>query len=194
MILILSWNSAYANTLLILGDSLSAAYHLPEQQGWAALLERQWQQQFPNRLIVNASISGETTAGALRRLPKLLGEHHPQWVLLELGGNDGLRGFSPNQTRDNLARLIEGAQAADAGVLLTQIRLPPNYGSRYVRAFEAVFPKLAEQYRIPLMPFFLEELIGQPDMMMADGLHPSASAQPLIAQRVGEFLSLHLND
>jgi len=194
MTLMLSCCSAYANTLLILGDSLSAAYNLPEQQGWVALLERQWQQQYPARAVINASISGETTGGALRRLPRLLSEHPPKWMLLELGGNDGLRGFTPSQTRDNLDRLIRLGQDAGADVLLTQIRLPPNYGSRYVQAFESIFPQLAEQYRIPLMPFFVEDLIDQPGMMMDDGLHPSAKAQPLIAREVAEFLAHHLGD
>lgn len=158
-----------------MGDSLSAAYGLQEHEGWPALLAAQSPVQ-----LVNASISGETTGGGLARLPALLQQHQPRWVLIELGGNDGLRGFDPQLIANNLQQMIELAKQHNAQPLLMQIRIPPNYGPRYVARFTDIYPQLAEAHQIPLWPFFMDEIAIRPELMMPDGIHPNAQAQPLI--------------
>jgi len=179
----------HASTLLVLGDSLSAGYRMDAGQSWPSLLDDYWREQGLEMRVVNASISGETTDGGLARLPELLNKYHPDWVLIELGANDGLRGFPPMVTRRNLDRIL--ALSADAGArpVLTQIRLPPNYGERYIRLFEAIYPDLADKHAVPLMPFFLKSIIGHPELMLEDGLHPKPEAQPLIRDQVAEFLA-----
>jgi len=179
---------ASARTLLVLGDSLSAAYGLPEEAGWVALLAGR----LPGDRVVNASVSGETTAGGLARLPALLEQWRPDWVLLELGGNDGLRGLPPAHTRNNLARMIELSRAAGAQVLLIGIRLPPNYGQAYVQAFERIYPELAESHDVPLVPFLLEGVATRPGLMQPDGIHPRAEAQPLMLENVWRTLAPRL--
>ncbi len=179
---------ASARTLLVLGDSLSAAYGLPEAAGWVALLAGR----LPGDRVVNASVSGETTAGGLARLPALLEQWRPDWVLLELGGNDGLRGLPPAHTRNNLARMIELSRAAGAKVLLIGIRLPPNYGQAYVQAFERIYPELAESHEVPLVPFLLEGVATRPELMQPDGIHPRAEAQPLMLENVWQILAPRL--
>lgn len=179
---------ASARTLLVLGDSLSAAYGLPEAAGWVALLAGR----LPGDRVVNASVSGETTAGGLARLPALLEQWRPDWVLLELGGNDGLRGLPPAHTRNNLARMIELSRAAGAKVLLIGIRLPPNYGQAYVQAFERIYPELAESHEVPLVPFLLEGVATRPELMQPDGIHPRAEAQPLMLENVWQILAPQL--
>ncbi|WP_076575108.1 arylesterase [Aeromonas sp. RU39B] len=178
---------AQAQSLLVLGDSLSAGYQMPLEKSWPSLLAAKWQQSGEHQLI-NASISGETTQGALSRLPALLSEHQPQWVLIELGGNDGLRGFPPAVTERNLRAMITAANAANTKVILTQIRLPPNYGARYIKQFEQIYPMLATQYQLPLMPFFLDDIALRPELMMNDGIHPKAEAQPQISDTIGRFV------
>lgn len=174
---------SYADKLLILGDSLSAAYGMQQQQGWAALLQKNtdWQ-------LINASISGETTAGGLARLPALLTEHQPDIVLIELGGNDGLRGFSVELIQTNLSKIITLIQQHNAEPLLMQIRIPPNYGPRYVRQFTALYPQLAEKHNITLWPFFMDSIAINSNLMMADGIHPNAAAQPLISDFMADLL------
>jgi len=172
----------------VLGDSLSAAYGLPEEAGWVALLAGR----LPGDRVVNASVSGETTAGGLARLPALLEQWRPDWVLLELGGNDGLRGLPPAHTRNNLARMIELSRAAGAQVLLIGIRLPPNYGQAYVQAFERIYPELAESHDVPLVPFLLEGVATRPGLMQPDGIHPRAEAQPLMLENVWRTLAPRL--
>ena len=167
--------------LLIMGDSLSTAYGIEREAGWVTLLEERLND---NALVINASISGETSAGGASRLPELLGQHDPDIVLLELGGNDGLRGLPPTQLESNLADMIEASQAAGAEVLLLGIDIPPNYGQTYRRAFTAVYTDLAESYAIPLLPFLLEGVALEPDMMQDDGIHPTAAAQPRILDNV----------
>lgn len=179
---------AYANTLLILGDSLSAGYRMQAEQAWPQLLAKRWQTEQPELTLINASVSGDTTQGGLQRLPALLERHQPDWVLLELGGNDGLRGFPPSTIKNNLTTLIEQAQAAGAQVILTDIQLPPNYGRRYLSQFAAIFTELAQQHELDLLPFFVAPLIEQDGMMMEDGIHPTAEAQANIAQQVHAFL------
>lgn len=181
-------SSVQAQTLMVLGDSLSAGYQMPADQSWPALLNQKWQQQGGEHQLINASISGETTQGALARLPALLKEHQPDWVLIELGGNDGLRGFAPAITRDNLARMVALTKELQVKTVLTQIQLPRNYGARYLRQFEQIFPELAAANALPLMPFFMDDIALRPELMMNDGIHPTAEAQPLIRDRVASFI------
>lgn len=181
-------SSAQAQTLLVLGDSLSAGYQMPAEQSWPALLNERWQQQGGEHKLINASISGETTQGGLARLPALLEEHKPDWVLIELGGNDGLRGFAPAITRANLTKMVALAKASQTKTVLTQIQLPRNYGARYLQQFEQIFPELAQANGLPLMPFFLDDIVLRPELMMNDGIHPTAAAQPQIRDRVANFI------
>lgn len=177
VLLLLLAQEAAAGTLLVVGDSISAALGLETSQGWVALLEQRLAEGGFAHRVVNASISGDTSAGGLARLPALLAEHRPSLVILELGGNDGLRGQPPAQLQQNLAAMIERVQASGAQVLLLGIKLPPNYGARYNRAFTQVYSSLAEEKQVSLVPFFLEGVGGVPDMMQRDGLHPTAAAQ-----------------
>ncbi|MGL4225502.1 multifunctional acyl-CoA thioesterase I/protease I/lysophospholipase L1 [Vibrio misgurnus] len=184
--------TASSNTLLILGDSLSAGYAMPIEQAWPSLLTEALGEKGQTLSVVNASISGDTTGNGLERLPALLTQHQPDLVLIELGANDGLRGFPLHTVSQNLSTMIEQIQAHNATALLMQIRIPPNYGKRYSEGFAQIYPSLAEQFSIPLLSFFLEQVIVKPEWMMADGLHPKPEAQPWIADFVAEQLSEHL--
>ncbi|WP_055023849.1 MULTISPECIES: arylesterase [Shewanella] len=170
--------SSYAATILILGDSLSAGYGMSEEQGWVQLLRNQ----YPEHDIINGSVSGETTAGGLRRLPSLLDSSAFDLVVVELGGNDGLRGFPPNKLKSNLTKIIELSQDNGAKVLLTEIMVPPNYGPRYTSMFNDVYHQLADEFDIELVPFFMLEIAPNPDLMQRDGIHPNVEAQPRITQ------------
>ncbi|QXB00258.1 arylesterase [Aeromonas sp. FDAARGOS 1416] len=181
-------SSAQAQTLLVLGDSLSAGYQMQVEQSWPALLNQKWQDEGGKHSLLNASISGETTQGALARLPALLKEHKPDWLLIELGGNDGLRGFAPTITRQNLASMIALAKEQQTRVVLTQIQLPRNYGARYLRQFEQIFPELAQANDLPLLPFFMDDIALRPELMMNDGIHPTSAAQPQIRDKVARFM------
>ena len=181
-------SSVQAQTLLVLGDSLSAGYQMQVEQSWPALLNQKWQDEGGKHTLLNASISGETTQGALARLPALLKEHKPDWLLIELGGNDGLRGFAPTITRQNLASMIALAKEQQTRVVLTQIQLPRNYGARYLRQFEQIFPELAEINDLPLLPFFMDDIALRPELMMNDGIHPTPAAQPQIRDKVARFM------
>ena len=181
-------SSAQAQTLLVLGDSLSAGYQMQVEQSWPALLNQKWQEEGGKHTLLNASISGETTQGALARLPALLKEHKPDWLLIELGGNDGLRGFAPTITRQNLASMIALAKEQQTRVVLTQIQLPRNYGARYLRQFEQIFPELAKANDLPLLPFFMDDIALRPELMMNDGIHPTPAAQPQIRDKVARFM------
>ncbi|MFD2190644.1 arylesterase [Pistricoccus aurantiacus] len=168
-------------TLMVMGDSLSAAYNIDRDQGWVqGLADRLGER----AVVVNASISGETTSGGATRLPKLLRQHDPDIVLLELGGNDGLRGLPPTQMHDNLAQMIEASQQAGAEVLLLGIDIPPNYGAAYREAFTGVYRDLADQYDLSLVPFLLEGVALNDALMQNDGIHPTADAQPKILDNV----------
>ncbi|WP_109513601.1 arylesterase [Pseudomonas ovata] len=182
--LLLLSQGAMAGTVLIVGDSISAAFGLDTRQGWVSLLQQRLQAQGLDDKVVNASISGDTSAGGLARLPALLAEHKPSVVVLELGGNDGLRGQQPAQLQQNLASMIEQSQKAGAKVLLLGMRIPPNYGPRYTQAFEKVYASLAEEKKVPFVPFFLEGVGGVPGMMQDDGLHPAAGAQATLLENV----------
>jgi acyl-CoA thioesterase I len=169
----------------VLGDSLSAEHNLPRGSGWVALLEDRLQREFDQPpKVVNASISGETSAGALRRLPALLAEHRPAVVLVELGGNDGLRGLPLAQLRGNLDRIIVLSREAGAQVLLLGMDLPPNYGAAYRKRFTGVYRELADVHDVALLPFLLEGVALNRGMMQADGVHPTAAAQPRMLENV----------
>ncbi len=170
-----------AKTLLILGDSLSAGYGLSQQQGWVTVLQQKLEQQRSDWTLVNASISGETSGGGLARLPALLEQHKPDFVLIELGANDGLRGFPVSQLETNLKAMVQLIKQQQSKALLMQIRIPPNYGPRYTKLFTDVYPKVAKEQQIPLWPFFMETIALEQKWMQADGLHPNLAAQPVIA-------------
>ncbi|MDW3714931.1 MULTISPECIES: arylesterase [unclassified Pseudomonas] len=175
---------AAAGTVLVVGDSISAALGLETGQGWVSLLQKRLDDEGFEHRVVNASISGDTSAGGASRLPALLGEHKPALVIIELGGNDGLRGQPPAQLQQNLAGMVERSQQAGAKVLLLGMRLPPNYGKRYTDAFARVYQDLAASRQVPLVPFFLEGVGGVEGMMQADGIHPAAGAQGKLLDNV----------
>ncbi|RVU37623.1 arylesterase [Rheinheimera riviphila] len=179
---------AATQKLLILGDSLSAGYGMQQQQGWVHLLQQQLEKNQSSWTIINASISGETTAGGLARLPELLTKHQPQAVLIELGGNDGLRGFPTAQIEQNLQLLIAEVKNHQAKPILMQIRIPPNYGPRYTRQFVALYPALAEKQQAVYWPFFMDSIAVQADLMQADGIHPNVKAQPIIRDFIAPLL------
>jgi acyl-CoA thioesterase-1 len=177
-----------AQIILVVGDSLSAAYGIPVEQGWVALLQQRLDSAgYPYR-IVNASISGDTTANARARLDQALASHAPVVVLLELGGNDGLRGLSLAAMKNNLAGMISSARAAGAQVLLIGVQLPPNYGPRYTERFQEVYSELARERDLVLLPSLVDGIGTEQNLMQADGIHPNATAQPLIRDRVWKEL------
>ena len=182
--------TAHANTgsgpgsILVLGDSISAAYGMPLEQGWVALLEQKLEQEAVPHAVVNASISGDTSAGGLRRLPSLLKRYQPDIVIIELGGNDGLRGYPIGQLQDNLAAMIRLSESAGAKVLILPMEIPPNLGKFYVDAFRASFPQAIEGTDAILGQFPLASVATNPALMQADGIHPTAKAQPLIVSTV----------
>ncbi len=171
-------------TVLVFGDSLSAGYGMEEDQGWVTLLEDKLsREQWPIR-VVNGSVSGETTTGGLERLPAMLESYSPDLLILELGGNDGLRGLPLIQLRQNLEKMIEMTQDAGAEVLLTGIQIPPNYGPRYTTPFFELYAELAERKSLALVPFLIDGIPQQPELMQSDGIHPRAEAQQLIVDNV----------
>lgn len=177
----------------MLGDSLSAGYQMAAEKSWPLLLSPELSSRGFDYQVVNASISGDTTGNGLARLPDVLKEHNPDWVLIELGANDGLRGFHPNTITKNLQQMITMVRQSGANVALMQIQVPPNYGKRYAQAFANIYPTLARKDNTPLLPFFLEQILLKEEWMMADGLHPKAEAQPWIAAFVADNLALYLD-
>ena len=177
--------NTYGSTLLVLGDSLSAGYGINQGSGWVDLLGQDWKDRHQ---IINGSISGDTTGGGLNRLPLLLEKFSPDYVLLELGGNDGLRGQPLSLMKNNLLSMIKLCRNAGAEPILFGMRLPPNYGRRYSDAFAAVYPQLSAQEKVLLIPFQLEELAVTDGMIQQDGLHPTAKAQPIIKQVIKDYL------
>ncbi len=170
--------------ILILGDSLSAAYGMEISQAWPSLLQDRLTDNGYAYRVFNSSITGDTTQGGLARLPRLLKKHQPEIVLLELGGNDGLRGISIDVTRENLSSMIKLGQQTGASVILAEMRIPPNYGRTYSEKFNANYDVLADQYGIVLLPFLLQDVALQEGLMQTDGIHPTASAQPIILEKV----------
>jgi acyl-CoA thioesterase-1 len=175
-------------TILVFGDSLSAAYGIRPEQGWVALLTQRLQAQGYGYDVINASVSGETTEGGLARLPRALKLHQPSIVVLELGANDALRGLPLENTRANLSGMVRAAQEAGARVLLVGLRIPPNYGPRYTEEFAGVFPDLAKQYHLQLVPFLLQDVALDPARMQADGLHPNAAGEPPVLETLWPYL------
>lgn len=179
-------------TILVVGDSLSAGYGMSEQESWVSLLRDRLAAEGYGYAVVNASLTGDTTGSGLKRLPRTLALHRPAIVIIELGGNDGLRGIPIKVMRSNLAEMIELSRAAGAEVILAGMQIPTNYGSGYTQAFTAVYPDLARQYRVELVEFFLERVALDLDLIQADGIHPTAEAQPLLLDNVWPVLEKKL--
>ncbi|WP_216934024.1 MULTISPECIES: arylesterase [unclassified Acinetobacter] len=178
-----------AKTIMILGDSLSAGYGIQPQQGWVHLLQKRLDQQYPKQhKVVNASVSGETTSGALARLPKLLQTHRPDLVVIELGGNDGLRGQPPQMIQKNLASLIQQSQKAKAKVIVFGMKMPPNYGQAYSKAFENNYKVVSQQYKVKLLPFFMQGVAGNKTLMQKDLIHPNAKAQTILLNNAYPYI------
>jgi acyl-CoA thioesterase-1 len=177
-----------APAIVVLGDSLSAAYGMEISQAWPSLLQQRLIENGHAHRIFNSSITGDTTQGGLARLPRLLNKHRPVIVLLELGGNDGMRGLPIEVTRSNLSSMIEKSQSIGAAVLLAEMRIPPNYGRTYTEKFNETYGLLQQKYAIELLPFLLQDIALEPGLMQADGIHPTADAQPLILDRIWELL------
>ena len=180
---------AAEKSILVFGDSLSAAYGIARSSGWVALLEERLKRERPDYRVVNASIAGETSAGGRARIGEALARVHPAIVILELGANDGLRGLPVAAMKANLAAIIERSRAGGARVLLAGMKLPPNYGPDYTAAFERSFAELAERYKVALVPFLLEGFADKPEYFQPDTIHPTAQAQPLIVERVWQPLA-----
>lgn len=190
-VLALAWlqplpaGAAGRGTVLVFGDSISAGYGIQREQGWVALLA----ERLPDWRVINASVSGETTGGGLARLPEALARHDPDLVILELGGNDALRGYPVSRIRDNLSEMVRLARAEADEVLLLGMQIPPNYGPRYTREFAEAFQEVAESESVALVPFFLEQVALEPALMQDDGIHPTAAAQPLLLDAVWPTLA-----
>ena len=171
-------------TILILGDSISSAYGIDKEQGWVALLQQRLDTEYPGWKVVNASVSGDTTRTGLNRLGPALDQHRPDILIVELGGNDGLRGLPFTEIRQSLSAIIEMARSRDIRVLLTGIRLPPNYGEAYNSYFASIYRELAGKYDIPLVAGFMDEVAGNSELMQEDGIHPAVEGQPQLLENV----------
>ena len=179
-----TYSDIKTESLLIYGDSISAGYGMSKEKQWSVILQEKINKENLNFKIINSSISGETTSGGLARISQTIKSIKPDYLLLELGGNDALRGYPPKQIAANLNEMIKIADSADVKVLLMQIRIPPNYGSRYQKAFESIYSSIARETSATLIPFMLEEVALNEELMLPDGIHPKASAQPFIADYV----------
>jgi len=187
ILLLLMFNVAQATpqpTILVLGDSLSAAYGIPPQLGWVSLLQQQLRDEAYPHQVINLSISGETSQGGLSQLPRALAQYQPQLLILALGANDGLRGSSLKQLHQNLTSMVSLAKAKNTKVLLVGMALPPNYGEAYNQKFRNSFTLVAEQQDVALVPFLLQKMASQRDLFQEDNLHPIAAAQPLLLETV----------
>lgn len=184
--------AADSPVIIILGDSISAAYNMETGQSWPSLLQERLSNNGYSHRVFNSSITGDTTQGGLSRLPRLLEKYHPALVIIELGGNDGLRGIPIDITRANLSTMIESSQAAGATVLLAEMRIPPNYGMTYTEQFNDSYGLLKEKYDVLLIPFLLEHVALEPGLMQADGIHPNAEAQPVLLDTVWAALEPEL--
>jgi acyl-CoA thioesterase-1 len=187
-----SWAADEDITLLVYGDSLSASYGIEQEQGWVNLLKSKLRSEKLPVDVVNGSVSGETTTGGLARLPAMLDSYQPELLILELGGNDGLRGLPLDLMRENLASMIDLAKASGAEVILTGIQIPPNYGPRYTAPFFEIYSALAKQKLLPLVPFLIDGIPQQPELMQNDGIHPRAEAQSMILDNVWPILKPQL--
>ncbi len=180
--------AAQAATILVWGDSLSAGYGLKPEEAWPTLLQTRLEREGFRHSVVNASVSGETSAGGRSRLPAALERHKPDIVILELGANDGLRGLRPQLLAENLNAMIADARAASAQVLLVGMQMPPNYGPAYTRRFAQTFTDVARAHKVALVPFLMDGFADRPELFQADGIHPTAEAQPRILDTVWEAL------
>lgn len=178
--------------LLIIGDSISAAYGINPDKGWVSLLANKITQSKKPYQVINASISGDTTASGLNRFKPLMEKYKPAIVIIELGGNDGLRGLSIKQMKNNLKKMVEISLKHNSHIILAGMRIPPNYGKRYTDAFYKVYQEISNTFNVDLIPFILEGIGDQPELMQADGIHPTVEAQPLIMQRVWRKLNIVL--
>jgi acyl-CoA thioesterase-1 len=176
--------TATAKSIVVLGDSISAGYGIEVAQGWVALLQNRFNEKGAGHVIHNESISGDTTTGGLARIDQALTLHKPNVVIIELGANDGLRGLPPELIKNNLAEIAHRAQRTGAKVLLLSMKIPPNYGKRYIDLFYNIYPDLAKELHVPYVPFIMEDVALSKDMMQQDGLHPNAKGQPAIADKV----------
>jgi len=190
--LLIVFGMAQAQTLLVVGDSISAAYGIEIEQGWVARLQQRLNQRELSYQVVNASISGDTSAGGRTRLPALLEQHQPDLVVIELGGNDGLRGLSLVSLKDNLSAMVELARQQGSRVIVLGMRIPPNYGPRYTEGFYQVYQQLAQEQNVPVLGFFLEGIGGVPGMVQNDGIHPTAAAQPLLLDNAWPLIEAQL--
>ena len=181
--------AAAAGTILVFGDSLSAAYGIAQSRGWVALLEARLRERRVDYSVANASISGETTAGGVARIGKVLAQHRPRVVILELGSNDGLRGLSLDAMQKNLAQMIRAARDAKARVLLVGMRMPPNYGPDYTQQFERSYAELAKEFKLALVPFLLEGIADRRELFLPDNIHPVEAAQPMVLETVWKQLA-----
>lgn len=188
LLFILVSTPTIAKSIVVLGDSISASYGMDINKGWVALIQQKLDQENTSYTIFNESISGDTTAGGLARIDKILTQYNPQLLILELGANDGLRGLSLKEMKKNLATIIRRSQQADTKVLLLSMRIPPNYGKRYITLFYDIYPQLAKELKIPFVPFILEDVALIKEMMQKDGLHPNDKAQPVIANKIWQYL------
>ena len=180
--------AALAKSIVVLGDSISAGYGMDASQGWVNLLQQKFNREQKAHVISNESISGDTTAGGLARIDQALARHKPDIMLLELGANDGLRGLSPVEMKNNLIEMVRRSEKAGAKVMLLGMKIPPNYGKRYIDMFYNIYPQIAEELKVPLVPFILEDVAAKPEFMQIDGLHPNALAQPIIADKIAAYL------
>lgn len=185
---LLPWTVS-AKTIVVLGDSISAGFGIEVQKGWVALLQNRLAAQHSPYVISNESISGDTSAGGLARIDDALRRHKPQIVLIELGANDGLRGLSPEAMKANLTEMVKRTEKTGAKVLLLAMKIPPNYGKRYIEMFYNIYPQLAAELKVPYVPFILEDVALKTELMQADGLHPNALAQPIVAERIWGYLA-----
>lgn len=185
LFILLGANACFADpTILVLGDSLSAAFQIPPEEGWVALLQAKLKTTYPQAVVINSSIVGDTTANGLQRLPSLLTEHKPDIIIIELGGNDGLRGLPVQSIKANLDAMIDKSLKARAKILLIGMRIPPNYGSTYTQQFEQTYQALSIQHQVPLIPFFLDNVALNPELMFPDKIHPNAKAQKTLLDTV----------
>ncbi len=180
--------SAMGKSIVVLGDSISAAYGIDVGQGWVALVQNKLQEKHKDYIVANESISGDTSAGALARVDNVLSRHKPDIVIVELGANDGLRGLSPVILKENLGQIVLRSQKSDAKVLLLSMRIPPNYGKRYTDMFYNVYPQLSDELDIPYVPFILEDVALVKELMQQDGLHPNEKAQAMIVEKIWPHL------
>ncbi len=186
--------SSQDRSILVVGDSLSAGYGVPLDRGWVALLQERLVEEGYGYRVVNASISGDTTGGGLRRLPRALDTHRPDIVIIELGGNDGLRGLPVSAVRENFEQMITLSQQAGARVVLAGMQMPPNYGALYTDEFSAMYPDLAGRFELPLVGFFMENVALDPSMMQADGIHPNEAGQPKLLDNIWPVLEPVIKD